>query len=190
MSEYQEYTWNKEETAAHKYLYPTLIQLLNKKINKIILDIGCGNGFIANKLIKDGYNVYGIDASISGIEAARATNPDSFFIQDTNSNKLPKALNSIKFDTIISTEVIEHLYNPREYINLCRSILRKNKSGQLIISTPYHGYLKNLLLAITGKLDKHFNALRDGGHIKFWSKNTLVKLNLWKSMFIKAVYKR
>ena len=42
-----------------------------------------------------------------------------------------------------------------------------------IISTPYHGYLKNLVLALSGRLDAHFTALWDGGHIKFWSKRTL-----------------
>lgn len=57
---------------------------------------------------------------------------------------------------------------------------------------------------MTGKMDKHFTALWDGGHIKFWSKRTLTQLleefgfeiiefkgsgrlpYLWKSMFIKA----
>jgi 2-polyprenyl-6-hydroxyphenyl methylase/3-demethylubiquinone-9 3-methyltransferase len=44
------------------------------------------------------------------------------------------------------------------------------------VSTPYHGYLKNLALALSGKLDKHFTALWDGGHIKFFSIATLGQL--------------
>jgi hypothetical protein len=31
-------------------------------------------------------------------------------------------------------------------------------------------------LAVTGKMDEHFSALVDGGHIKFWSKKTLTML--------------
>ncbi len=42
-----------------------------------------------------------------------------------------------------------------------------------ILSTPYHGYWKNLALALTGKMDAHFTALWDGGHIKFFSLPTL-----------------
>ena len=38
---------------------------------------------------------------------------------------------------------------------------------------PYHSYLKNLALAVTGKMDAHFTALWDHGHIKFWSPKTL-----------------
>jgi 2-polyprenyl-6-hydroxyphenyl methylase/3-demethylubiquinone-9 3-methyltransferase len=45
-----------------------------------------------------------------------------------------------------------------------------------MISTPYHGYWKNLALAITGKMDRHFTALWDNGHIKFWSMKTLTIL--------------
>ena len=45
--------------------------------------------------------------------------------------------------------------------------------GVAIVSTPYHGYLKNLSLAISGKFDAHFTALWDHGHIKFWSRRTL-----------------
>jgi len=74
----------------------------------------------------------------------------------------------------------------------------------LIVSTPYHGYLKNLALAVTGKLDAHFTALWDGGHIKFFSRSTLEQMLreegfdvqafvgagrwpfLWKSMLMKA----
>lgn len=46
----------------------------------------------------------------------------------------------------------------------------------MIISTPYHGYLKNLVLSLLGQMDYHFHVLWDGGHIKFWSKKTLTKL--------------
>jgi len=46
----------------------------------------------------------------------------------------------------------------------------------LLIGTPYHGYLKNLAIAITGRMDSHFSALHDGGHIKFFSVRTLSQL--------------
>ena len=45
--------------------------------------------------------------------------------------------------------------------------------GAAVVSTPYHGYWKNLALAVSGRLDAHFTALWDHGHIKFWSIKTL-----------------
>ena len=76
--------------------------------------------------------------------------------------------------------------------------------GRLILSTPYHGYLKNVALAVSGRLDAHHTVLWDGGHIKFFSRRTLEEMlrqggfkplefvgagrlpYLWKSMVISA----
>ena len=48
--------------------------------------------------------------------------------------------------------------------------------GHILLGTPYHGYLKNLALAVAGRMDSHFSALHDGGHIKFFSVKTLSQL--------------
>lgn len=50
-------------------------------------------------------------------------------MQNINAKSLPAELDEIKFDTIISTEVIEHLYDPKGYIDFCKKILLKNGSG-------------------------------------------------------------
>lgn len=102
------------------------------------------------------------------------------------------------FDCAVSLEVVEHLFNPMELVNAANVLLKPG--GWIIVSTPYHGYLKNLSLAALNKWDFHHHPNRVGGHIKFWSKKTLVdlfsqsdfKLNsfhgsgrlpyLWKSM--------
>ena len=176
MKNYKDYGWeNNEYTCAHPYILPTLIKLLPVD-GSLILDVGCGNGAIANYLIKKGYQVYGIDASYSGIQEANKINPGRFFVQDIETNSLPEELKILCFPTIISTEVIEHLYDPRKYISFVKQILINSGGGQFIFSTPYHGYVKNLALALSGKLDDHFTALWDGGHIKFWSKKSLTCL--------------
>ncbi|MDR3651549.1 MAG: class I SAM-dependent methyltransferase [Paludibacter sp.] len=173
MPVYKDYNWNDEKlTEAHSYFMIPILKMLPSD-GSPILDVGCGNGSFANYLISKGYNVYGIDASFSGIEIANSINQGRFYIQDLTKDELPNELIDIKFKTIISTEVIEHLYDPRRYIQFCKAILEKSSGGNLIISTPYHGYLKNLMLSIFNAWDKHFTALWDGGHIKFWSYNTL-----------------
>jgi 2-polyprenyl-6-hydroxyphenyl methylase/3-demethylubiquinone-9 3-methyltransferase len=44
------------------------------------------------------------------------------------------------------------------------------------LSTPYHGYLKNLALALCDRWDHHHTALWHGGHIKFFSRATIGRL--------------
>lgn len=204
MSEYQEYGYETADPChTFHYIHQPLLSLLNPNINKCILDLGCGNGYIANYLISKGFNVYGTDASEDGISIARKKNPERFFIQDFSTGELPVELQHLKFDTIISTEVIEHLYDPYKFADMCKDILSETK-GELIVSTPYHGYLKNLMLSIFNKWDTHISPLWQGGHIKFWSRNTATQLlnqrgfkvtdfrgcgrfpYFWMSMIIKA----
>lgn len=139
-----------------------------------ILDLGCGNGsFIAN-FRQRGWQLHGFDSSESGIEIAKA-NFDGihFFSADVTKESPDFFIEQCggPVDVVLSTEVIEHVYAPRSFARLCYAALKPG--GFAIITTPYHGYLKNLALALAGKMDFHYTALLDGGHIKFWSKKTL-----------------
>ncbi|MDB4902165.1 MAG: class SAM-dependent methyltransferase [Mucilaginibacter sp.] len=203
MTAYKDYGFpNDAPSHTFDYLQMGLLSLLDKNKNRCILDLGCGNGHLVNYLLSQEYNAYGTDASEDGITIARDLNVDRFFIQDLSTGKLPQELQKQTFDTIISTEVIEHLYDPEGFINFCKQAL--NGNGEIIISTPYHGYLKNLSLSILNKWDGHFSPMWHGGHIKFWSKATLSRIltnagftviafkgcgrfpYFWKSMIIKA----
>lgn len=139
-----------------------------------MLDLGCGNGALAEQLHHWGYCVVGIDPSPSGIAAARQRCPELTFHQTTASPIEIEALPLGPFELVVSTEVVEHCYAPRQWAAAAYAALCPG--GLLIASTPYHGYLKNLALAASGKLDSHFTALWDNGHIKFWSRHTLSQL--------------
>ncbi|HTT81178.1 MAG TPA: methyltransferase domain-containing protein, partial [Stellaceae bacterium] len=79
-----------------------------------------------------------------------------------------------QFPAVVSLEVVEHVVWPRKFIATCQDLLEPN--GTLILSTPYHGWLKNVAIAVSGNFDKHVDPLWDGGHIKFWSERTLAAL--------------
>ena len=74
--------------------------------------------------------------------------------------ELPPELRKIPFRTVISMEVIEHLYSPRTFAAFVRSILEANGGGRFILTTPYHGYLKNLSIALAGKADRRRSGRR------------------------------
>jgi 2-polyprenyl-3-methyl-5-hydroxy-6-metoxy-1,4-benzoquinol methylase len=204
MSEYVEYEYTHSGPRhSFGYLMAPVLSMLDPKKNRTVLDLGCGNGYLASQLVKLGYNAYGTDASENGIAIAKQEYPDRFYWQDLSTGKLPKELQSISFDTIISTEVIEHLYDPGGFIDFCKEILPQN--GEIILSTPYHGYFKNLMLSVLNLWDAHLSPTWHGGHIKFWSRETLSQLltekgfkvtqfkgcgrapYFWKSMIIKAI---
>lgn len=98
MTTYKDYGWqNAEFTNAHSYLLPAIKKMLTGKKEELILDIGCGNGAIASFLIKEGYNVYGTDASKKGIQLANKSNPGRFFLQDLSIDGLPDELKNLSF---------------------------------------------------------------------------------------------
>ena len=78
------------------------------------------------------------------------------------------------FSLVVSLEVIEHCFDPQAFAVTFLSLLDPGGIG--FLSTPYHSYLKNLVLAASGSMDRHFTALWPGGHIKFFSKKTLGQL--------------
>jgi len=196
------YGWvSGDETDAHKYITPAILNELSNISVRKVLDLGCGNGVLAGEINSLGYDVTGIDADYEGIQYAKSKNPTVNFLQHSIYEDLPD-INKIKFNVVVSSEVIEHLFLPRFLPKFAFSVL--DDDGYLIITTPYHGYLKNLAISVMNKWDKHLDPFWDGGHIKLWSRKTLTKLlqehgftvlsfkglgrfpYMWKSMLIVA----
>ncbi|MCM8776396.1 MAG: class I SAM-dependent methyltransferase [Candidatus Omnitrophica bacterium] len=176
---YQEYLYSSGEHTSGKNALG-LVYRIKKEIThlreiKKICELGCGNGYLANFLAPFGYDVTGVDLSKSGIEQAHKhyEKAAKFLWADIKPN-LCQQLGSNAFDLVIAKEVIEHLYRPSDLIKTAQLLLKPN--GYLLLTTPYHGYLKNLLINIAGLTDSHFNPLWDCGHIKFFSVKTLTAL--------------
>ena len=162
----------------HRHFLPPLFQLAGEFVRPgaRVLDVGCGNGFTVGQFMARGCEVVGIDLSETGIEQARKSYPNARFEVIGATQGLLGELGCEPFDLVVSTEVIEHLYSPRAYVSGCFSALRPG--GRFICSTPYHGYLKNLIIAFAGRTIAHANPLWDGGHIKLWDRATLSHLFL------------
>lgn len=157
---------------AHAYLLPPIDALINRVAGGKptgIFEIGAGNGAFANALAAKGHKVTGVEYSTSGIENANRAFPDLRIEQGSAYDDLRARFG--QFPIVLSVEVVEHLYFPRLFAQRAFEVLEPG--GTLIVSTPFHGYWKNLALAVSGRLDAHFTALWDGGHIKFWSIKTL-----------------
>lgn len=123
-------------------------------------------------LARCGYRVAGVDCSTQAVEVARSAHPGLDLRVGSAYDELAASFG--RYPAVISLEVIEHCYYPYRFARTFRSLL--DEGGVGIISTPYHGYWKNLVLALTGRLDAHFTALWEGGHVKFWSVRTLRRL--------------
>jgi 2-polyprenyl-6-hydroxyphenyl methylase/3-demethylubiquinone-9 3-methyltransferase len=156
----------------HAYLLPAIDAILSELAPRRVFDLGCGNGSVAHHLASFPYDITGIDGSDTGIAQANSTWPHLRLEVGSAYEDLAGRFGS--FDAVVSLEVVEHLYDPRLYARRMFDLVRPG--GGIVVSTPYHGYWKNFALALTGRMDDHFTALWDGGHIKFWSVRTLTVL--------------
>jgi 2-polyprenyl-3-methyl-5-hydroxy-6-metoxy-1,4-benzoquinol methylase len=180
MAEYSDYGYHSSDPGAPEYS-KKLSAFLTAKIQGLkgvhdICDLGCGNGYLAGQIGKCGYNVLGIDASETGISIARDhyANDHVMFLRSGIDTHLIDKLGDRRFDLVISSNVIEHLYRPSDLIEAACSLLRPG--GYLIIDTPYHGYIKNFMLSLFNRWDSHHGVNWVGGHIKFFSVKTLSEL--------------
>jgi len=161
------------EPHTDRLLKPHILRYARASGAKSVLDLGCGTGTMLRELSSLCPRVVGLDPSESGIVAARENCPPGIFyplgIYDD-----PEKIAEAEFDLAISTEVVEHVFYPRELPRFARAKLRKG--GLFLVSTPYHGWLKNVAIAVGNKWDSHHTLFWDGGHIKFWSRATLTRL--------------
>jgi 2-polyprenyl-3-methyl-5-hydroxy-6-metoxy-1,4-benzoquinol methylase len=158
---------------------PSIIKNIQKILDKTSkstfdhADIGCGNGYITNKINKYFKTSIGIDLSKQGIYFANKNYKSknlNFYIKDMQTLIKEKK----KFNYVTTIEVIEHQYDPFKFMECLEKIVKKN--GYLLITTPFHGYFKNLTMSFFGLMDNHFTALWNHGHIKFFSIKTLKQL--------------
>lgn len=161
-------------TDAHNYLLPLItrrIGLISQGRSLKIIDIGCGNGYVASVLAEAGHSVTGVDVSTDGIVIARAAYPHiQFFVCSVYDEQLMEIAGALS-DCLIALELVEHLLYPKQLFEQSYRLLRPG--GHLIISTPSHGYVKNLSISLLGGWDGHFGVDQDGGHIKFFSRKTI-----------------
>lgn len=100
-----------------------------------VLDIGCGTGFLLERLAERGFSGIGIDLSPESVEHANRR-----LAEIGASDRLSAVVGSAyeppqgPFDLIALTDVLEHLEDPRACLAALRAQLAPE--GLLVISTP------------------------------------------------------
>ena len=170
----RDYGWSSANyPRSQLHVHDAILAAMQSRMPCSVLDLGCGNGFLAGRLADLGCEVVGVDPDEKGIQIASKTYPKVRFVREDAASLRVNDVGRT-FDVVVSSEVIEHLFDPIDMVGAAYRLLAP--AGLFIVSAPYHGYLKNLVLALGGRWDSHHTTLRSGGHIKFWSVRTLTQL--------------
>jgi glycosyltransferase involved in cell wall biosynthesis len=134
-----------------------------------VLDIGCGEGFFAVELVKNGNLVTGVDSLDS---AHHSDALQDYFPVDLNgpSGSLTRALGTRKFDRALLLDVLEHLIHPEDLLAEAKETL--NQHGQLIVSVPNIANITVRLMLLFGKFNYTERGILDRTHLRFFTRKT------------------
>ena len=118
---------NASPSHAHGYLLPAVKKILQQidpvKGGKRVFELGCGNGSVAHELTRSGWDVTGVDPSIEGITQAQSMYPDLRLHQGSAYDDLASQYG--KYSVVLSLEVVEHVYAPRDYARTVHDLLER-----------------------------------------------------------------
>ena len=104
-----------------------MVGSLGKDLN--ILDVGSGDGIIAEYILKMGNDVAAVDLPTVAVQAHRYP---GLLAVTGDAERL--SFDSNIFDVVIASEIMEHLWNPHSLIDEAYRVLKAD--GHLIVSTP------------------------------------------------------
>lgn len=135
---------------------------------ELVLDIGCGDGTVAEFLQKSAkVRIFGIDISEEAVKKAKNKGIDARV--SSSEQRFPFKDNS--FDKVFWGDNIEHLFNPMITIKEIKRVLKK--SGKLILSCPNMGYWRYRIhyLLNGGLPDTEWTGLSpwEWSHIRFFN---------------------
>lgn len=150
-------------------------QLLAQTPGARVVDGGCGAGTLTLGYAHAAGEVHALDVSDTAIARAgrRAIEGGAQNVRFERADleaRWPVADGWA--DLVVTSEVVEHVYDFPAYFDELARITKPG--GRVYLTTPYHGLLKNIALAVAG-FDKHFCNF-EGGHIRFFTDGHLTRL--------------
>lgn len=129
-----------------------------------IIDIGCGGGELLDFLnYKSHNNIYGLDPSLKSVESLTARGYNG--IVGSIFSEVKEEYKSY-FELLISTAVVEHIYDLNEYVTTLSKYVKKD--GYVFITAPaVEGFEKYII-----SKPNYFNQ----EHINYFSVNSLTNL--------------
>ena len=137
-----------------------------------ILDVGCADGSLGARLVKQGREVIGLEKDERLCVQAKAVLTQAI-TGDAQSGLLP--FSSGYFDAIMYADVLEHLIDPAALLKQHRTYLKHG--GTLIVSLPNVRYYKVMeQVFLKGVWDYRDAGILDKTHMRFFTLTNMKEL--------------
>lgn len=163
----------------HKWEFSQAIKLLKGGINyaNSLLEIGIGEGNFLRLARDHGFEVQGVELNPRGAERARAL---GFKVHELTLEELSEKTPE-RFDAICSFQVLEHVPDPRSFLQGMIHMLRPG--GRLILSVPN--------AAVMRKIDPNNKNLlnQPPHHLGHWDEKTFRALEKILPIMVRSVHR-
>jgi 2-polyprenyl-3-methyl-5-hydroxy-6-metoxy-1,4-benzoquinol methylase len=140
-----------------------ILSLLGDGHGRRLLDVGAADGFLAEKLCGQGFDVTCLEGNSSLAERAK-TRCSALIVADLDGN-LPELQAS--FDAIVYGDILEHLKDPLRVLRGLNRYLKPD--GVAIISVPNVSHLWVRYRLLTGKFEYADRGILDRTHLRFFT---------------------
>jgi len=135
-----------------------------------VLDVGCGSGVHGAELKQiHGHRVVGVDLSEESIHKAKARLAEAY-VADVTKPELYPFFGRRKFDVILFSDILEHLYDPAGVLTRHYQLLAPG--GQVLISLPNIAIWNVRLELLAGRFEYQDTGTLDRTHIRFFTRRT------------------
>lgn len=154
-------------------------------VGKSVLEIGCGLGNLTQYLIKDAEYVLASDILPEAVEFAKQRFPGAKNLEIVCKDLFKQGLKGCpraNFDTIIISNVLEHIENDLAAMRSCYDMLGHD-GGRLLLLVPAHRFLYGTLDIESG----HFRRYAKGALIDLARNANFKIIDLYAFNFIGAI---
>jgi trans-aconitate methyltransferase len=143
--------WDPDVYARNAGFVPALgaavLELLDARRGERILDLGCGDGVLTDRIVAAGAEVLGVDASPAMVDAARARGLDARVL-DGGELRFDG-----EFDAVFSNAALHWMTDPDAVIRGVQRALRPG--GRFVAEMGGHGCVAAVVVALVAVLARH-----------------------------------
>ncbi len=150
------------------------IPLAGKGDRQRVLDVGCGGGALGDAIARRGYEVWGIESVGSAADKAAGRIDRVVRADLTDLDVIGPALGGERFDHIVFSDVLEHLYDPLAVLRSYLGYLER--PGRILISLPNVLNWHTRLAFLFGRFNYQNTGVLDRTHIRFFTFKTAVEM--------------
>jgi ubiquinone/menaquinone biosynthesis C-methylase UbiE len=133
-----------------------VLEWLNAQMGEFILDMGCGDGQLTQRVAATGAHVLGVDASADMVAAARERGIEA---EQANAESLP--FRDATFDAVFSNAALHWMRDQDAMMAQVHRVLKPG--GRFVAEMGGHGNIAAIRVALMAVLERHGYGDREDG---------------------------